>query len=62
MSILVVDVLTRCVLLHSVYNLKPTQINVQGSLIRELMLNDGLVSLFNGISTFLGYLMPKPFS
>ena len=21
-----------------------------------------LVSLFNGISTFLGYLMPKPFS
>ena len=22
----------------------------------------GLVSLFNGISTFLGYLMPKPFS
>ena len=23
---------------------------------------DGLVSLFNGISTFLGYLMPKPFS
>ena len=23
---------------------------------------DGLVSLFNGISTFVGYLMPKPFS
>ena len=23
---------------------------------------DGLVSLFNGISTFLGYSMPKPFS
>ena len=22
----------------------------------------GLVSLFNGISTFVGYLMPKPFS
>ena len=22
----------------------------------------GLVSLFNGISTFLGYLVPKPFS
>ena len=22
----------------------------------------GLVSLFNGMSTFLGYLMPKPFS
>ena len=22
----------------------------------------GLVSLFNGISTFIGYLMPKPFS
>ena len=22
----------------------------------------GLVSLFNDISTFLGYLMPKPFS
>ena len=21
----------------------------------------GLVSLFNGISTFVGYLMPKPF-
>ena len=23
---------------------------------------DGLVSFFNGISTFVGYLMPKPFS
>ena len=23
---------------------------------------DGLVFLFNGISTFVGYLMPKPFS
>ena len=23
---------------------------------------DGLDSLFNGISTFVGYLMPKPFS
>ena len=23
---------------------------------------NGLVSLFNGISTFVGYLMPKPFS
>ena len=22
----------------------------------------GLVSMFNGISTFVGYLMPKPFS
>ena len=22
----------------------------------------GLVSLFNGLSTFIGYLMPKPFS
>ena len=22
----------------------------------------GLVSLFNGMSTFVGYLMPKPFS
>ena len=22
----------------------------------------GLVSLFNGISTFVGYLLPKPFS
>ena len=22
----------------------------------------GLVSLFNGISTFVGYLIPKPFS
>ena len=22
----------------------------------------GLVSLFNGISTFVGYVMPKPFS
>ena len=28
---------------------------------RECPLND-LVSLFNGISTFVGYLMPKPFS
>ena len=25
-------------------------------------LGNGLVSLFNGISTFVGYLMPKPFS
>ena len=24
--------------------------------------SDGLVSLFNGILTFVGYLMPKPFS
>ena len=23
---------------------------------------DWLISLFNGISTFVGYLMPKPFS
>ena len=23
---------------------------------------DGLVSFFNGLSTFIGYLMPKPFS
>ena len=26
------------------------------------ILRFGLVSLFNGISTFVGYLMPKPFS
>ena len=27
-----------------------------------IFLDFGLVSLFNGISTFVGYLMPKPFS
>ena len=26
------------------------------------VITNGLVSLFNGISTFAGYLMPKPFS
>ena len=26
------------------------------------IIRSGLVSLFNGISTFAGYLMPKPFS
>ena len=26
----------------------------------ELKMHYGLVSLFNGISTFMGYLMPKP--
>ena len=28
----------------------------------EVIRVTGLVSLFNGISTFVGYLMPKPFS
>ena len=28
----------------------------------HVILRFGLVSLFNGISTFAGYLMPKPFS
>ena len=28
----------------------------------ERKMNKELVSLFNGISTFVGYLMPKPFS
>ena len=28
----------------------------------QKMFRFGLVSLFNGISTFVGYLMPKPFS
>ena len=26
-----------------------------------IQISFGLVSLFNGISTFVGYLMPKPF-
>ena len=35
----------------------------QGVRVRVTMLIwFGLVSLFNGISTFVGYLMPKPFS
>ena len=29
---------------------------------RNANIIDGLVSLFNGISTFVGYLMPNPFS
>ena len=33
-----------------------------GVVISTLMVWFGLVSLFNGISTFEGYLMPKPFS
>ena len=32
------------------------------SLVSDLQLFEGLVSLFNGISTFVGYLMPEPFS
>ena len=28
----------------------------------KTLISFGLVSLFNGISTFVGYLMPKPFS
>ena len=28
----------------------------------KLILEYGLVSFFNGISTFVGYLMPMPFS
>ena len=28
---------------------------------KPLLVAQGLVSLFNGISTFVGYLMPKPF-
>ena len=31
-------------------------------LIIQLSHSFGFVSLFNGISTFVGYLMPKPFS
>ena len=31
-------------------------------LIWSFLVGFGLVSLFNGISTFVGYLMPKPFS
>ena len=32
------------------------------TLLAKPMSRFGLVSLFNGISTFVGYLMPKPFS
>ena len=32
------------------------------NLARNNMIRFGLVSLFNGVSTFVGYLMPKPFS
>ena len=37
-SIVVVGALTRCALLHSAYDLKAAQMNVQCNLIRELML------------------------
>ena len=30
--------------------------------ISDILIVFGLVSLFNGISTFVGYLIPKPFS
>ena len=32
------------------------------ALTNQLNFRFGLVSLFNGISTFVGYSMPKPFS
>ena len=34
----------------------------EGSFFKRYNSEIGLVSLFNGISTFVGYLMPKPFS
>ena len=37
-GIMVVGVLTRCALLHIVYNLKAAQMNMQHSLIQQLML------------------------
>ena len=37
-------------------------IDKTGSTLRAVTVRFGLVSLFNGISTFVGYLMPKLFS
>ena len=48
--------------LYSIY-LHETFINLNfWKHIYDLNNADGLVSLFNGISTFVGYLMPKTFS
>ena len=37
-------------------------VSVKINLTTHIAPDRGLVSLFNGISTFVGYLMPKPFS
>ena len=69
---MVAGALSRGTLLHPVYDLKVTQMNVQCSLIRELMLYEFGVDqqpktfvmrkfVFYGVSTFVGYLMPNPF-
>ena len=39
-SIVVVGALTCCALLHSVYDLKATKVNLQGTLIREFILSE----------------------
>ena len=45
---------------HGFINGKLTLYNISKS--TDIINHFGLVSLFNGISTFVGYLMPKPFS
>ena len=65
--------LTQCILLYFVRDLKPAWMNVQHSLIQELMLYEFkrdynveetakniLFVLFNVISTYLFDLIPKP--
>ena len=44
------------------YVIKPNKPNQTNRIILYLEVSFGLVSLFNGISTFVGYLMPKLFS
>ena len=39
----------------------PITIEALGTITKGLIKGLGLVSLFNGISTFVGYLMPKTF-
>ena len=65
-SIVVVGALTRSSFLHSWWDLKAAKMNVKQSLIQAPMpykFKEGhdtvSVSLFHGISTFVGYLMPN---
>ena len=54
----------KMVLSISLLNSQHYKVRIEGKVeqSKERMVWFGLVSLFNGISTFVGYLMPKPFS
>ena len=50
---------SRCFHLEALLNQTPKSVE-PCDLLDKLLIWFGLVSLFNGISTFVGYLMPKP--